>query len=264
MDPLGQHGNQLEHLGHQMPDQDSSSTQSTDQSHKDVSVSSEGNDSSYANHVQDHMKSALSLGTPEAVYQLPNLDYNPAIACLPYPYVDPYYGGVLAPYGSHAVVHPQILGMGMPASSRVPLPHELAEEEPIYVNAKQYHAILRRRELRAKQEAQNKLIKGRKPYLHESRHIHAMKRQRGVGGRFLNTKQLEEQERRLENGGTGGSTATSTCSEATSVTTGGGGGRGFHKPDHLSFSSESGAFHHLRGSVQGGSGGQQHRVPVVR
>ncbi|KAJ6833494.1 nuclear transcription factor Y subunit A-7-like [Iris pallida] len=41
MDTPGQHGNQFEHLGHQSPDQDSSSTQSTDQSHKELSGSSE-------------------------------------------------------------------------------------------------------------------------------------------------------------------------------------------------------------------------------
>lgn len=48
------------------------------------------------------------------------------------------------------------------ASARVPLPLSFAEDGPIFVNAKQYHGILRRRQSRAKLEAQNKLVTARK------------------------------------------------------------------------------------------------------
>ncbi|KFK37976.1 nuclear transcription factor y subunit a-10 [Arabis alpina] len=96
-----------------------------------------------------------------------------------YPCVEQQYYGVVSAYGSQG---------------RVMLPLNMETEDgPIYVNSKQYHGIIRRRQSRAKAAAvleQNKLSSSRcrKPYMHHSRHLHALRRPRGSGGRFLNTK----------------------------------------------------------------------------
>jgi len=98
--------------------------------------------------------------------------------------------------------------------------HNQTKTQPTYVNAKQYHRILKRREARRKldefyvkkrkqcreERAKDGMKRnrpdgtespdadgnegGRRPYIHESRHKHAMKRPRGPGGRFLTKDEL--------------------------------------------------------------------------
>ncbi|CAJ1941625.1 unnamed protein product [Sphenostylis stenocarpa] len=139
------------------------------------------------------MKPFFLLNHPDTMYNSSQVDCSHSMAHTPYPCGDPYFSSSLVAYGPQAINQPQMIPqmLGL-ASTRIALPVELAEDGPIYVNAKQYHGILRRRQSRAKLEAQNKLIKSRRPYLHESRHRHALKRVRGSGGRFLSAKQLQE------------------------------------------------------------------------
>lgn len=184
-------------IGFLFQDHDTSSTQSTGQSYHEAASIGESNscapnimfpgqesNGTRAKHGVNKLKSSSSIGNQECVVPS-QVNFGQPYTCLPITYTDPYYGGILAPT---MIQHPQMVGIG---PARVPLPLDLPQNEPIYVNAKQYHAILRRRQYRAKLEAQNKLSKGRKPYLHESRHLHALKRPRGSGGRFINTKSIQ-------------------------------------------------------------------------
>lgn len=130
-----------------------------------------------------HAESVMRQTQLELGHPADNAFWQPQAA---YPYPEPFYGSYVATYGAQAVIPPHMLGV---QQAGLPLPpSDMVEEPPVYVNAKQYHGILRRRQSRAKAESENKLIKCRKPYLHESRHRHALRRARGCGGRFLNTK----------------------------------------------------------------------------
>ncbi|CAA3020553.1 nuclear transcription factor Y subunit A-3-like [Olea europaea subsp. europaea] len=136
------------------------------------------------------IKPSLLYGNADYVAHQVQSDHNQSIAHISHPSSESYFSQLVVAYSPNAVIYPQMVGITTPA--RVALPLDCRENTPIYVNAKQYRAILRRRQIRAKLEAQNKLAKSRKPYLHESRHLHALKRARSSGGRFLNAKNTQQ------------------------------------------------------------------------
>ncbi|KAM1528788.1 hypothetical protein ACFX14_018033 [Malus domestica] len=179
--PQGYHD--AKHLGLKLQtDQGSSSTtHSIGHSQGQCNLSESGEDETCGKGADGKLK-------PVFLPSNQDLMSNSSQGCIPYPYVDPYFSGFVTAYGSQAMSH--MLGI---VPTRVLLPPDLAQDGPIYVNAKQYRGILRRRQSRAKLEAQNKLLKARKPYLHESRHLHALNRVRGSGGRFLSTKRQSDQ-----------------------------------------------------------------------
>ncbi|KAI4306329.1 hypothetical protein L6164_029616 [Bauhinia variegata] len=158
---------------------------------------------------QVHSSSANGISHPGIASQNvqyaspPQLGTGHVMAPSVYPYPDPYYRSIFAPYesqpyppqpyGGQPMVHLQLMGI---QQAGVPLPTD-AVDEPVFVNAKQYHGILRRRQSRAKAESEKKAIRNRKPYLHESRHLHALRRARGCGGRFLNSKKDDEQQKEV-------------------------------------------------------------------
>ncbi|KAF9366766.1 Transcriptional activator [Mortierella sp. NVP85] len=89
-----------------------------------------------------------------------------------------------------------VLGQVVPPRAEEP-------EEPLYVNAKQYHRILKRRAARASLEAENRLQQRGRKFLHLSRHNHAMRRPRGPGGRFLTAAEIAAMQQDKEKPGEG-------------------------------------------------------------
>ncbi|OCK76362.1 hypothetical protein K432DRAFT_428781 [Lepidopterella palustris CBS 459.81] len=115
-------------------------------------------------------------------------------------------------------VPPQIPQQARPVQQRQGSPELVASAagESLHVNARQYHRILKRREARQKlEDALHLTPGGRRPYLHESRHKHAVRRPRGPGGRFMTAAEIAALKKAGEDANNGGEEKILTSAQST-------------------------------------------------
>ncbi|KAJ8440728.1 hypothetical protein Cgig2_005459 [Carnegiea gigantea] len=200
VDQHGKSGSMLksQHIMGQAPEKEKDSV-----IHLDFSVGDDKN-SLKGNNMCNNQINGFQQFSPSQQKGCFELGIGPSMVCANYPLLDQCHG-LFAAYGTQQMDQSPmeagpawgvVLGIYVRTllpRGRIMLPFSVATEDgPIYVNPKQYHGILRRRKIRAKEGLQKRSAKD-KPYLHESRHRHACRRPRGAGGRFLNTKSLENE-----------------------------------------------------------------------
>ncbi|KAF5952570.1 hypothetical protein HYC85_010514 [Camellia sinensis] len=145
---------------------------------------------------QQHLKHVPS-STPPAMGE--HLEPNSqmelvghSIVLTSYPYPDPHYGGIMA-YGAQFFRRKRFpkpppsppLPPPAPPPPLLPLP-----PPPQHHHHHHHHYDLLLHPTTATTITTNETISA-SPYLHESQHQHAMRRARGCGGHFLNSKKLD-------------------------------------------------------------------------